>query len=621
MERPLPQFFGSSSFLPCTPPPLSPTQSLWNKASIARARTPESPLHAGDATVLERREPARADIKDLISPRADIKEAFLLLEKGAERTPAEQSTHMPRGCDSDDCMQSPRDSSDQLEHSESRPGQRGPSPDDQRDLSPAASSSLSPPAATSQRASPTLAQTRRALKKTHPSRGSSYPVVHRMPGLDRTSLQGSAQQKLICENSMLQQQLSLRRAEVLMLNERIAKAEEGVAHDRNVWRERETMVLKMLHDRECAVKQAEARACALLQEAQLQYAAATPRAGGDAARRQLDLRGYSPGSAHETSPGEQRGKRASELAREVKHYAVKLKTLEHENTNLRSRLAARRKEVEMLREAMANEAQARLNAEEELASNRQAEAHRLKQRLKLFQDKENQIREEQMRAQVLRVLLESAQEQQQQARERERAVDQRELWVLDSERLLVECNGHLLRLPKEEAQHERERLEWERAREAWAREIEAGKERERKWDKKGEGWYTEREEAKEREKGWQESLEEARERGKAREEILLQTLREREVKREREREREKERERELRKMADTEAERERESTWLRAQEEERDREREGEGGGGGERECERVEREERQQDRLKRIVLHRLHCSASLLKVLKGPGL
>ena len=60
--------------------------------------------------------------------------------------------------------------------------------------------------------------------------------------------------------------------EVLMLSERIAKAEEDVAHDRNVWRERETIVLKMLHDREFAVKQAEARACALLQEAQLQYA-------------------------------------------------------------------------------------------------------------------------------------------------------------------------------------------------------------------------------------------------------------------------------------------------------------------------------------------------------------
>ena len=94
------------------------------------------------------------------------------------------------------------------------------------------------------------------------------------------------------------------------------------------------MVLKMLHDRECAVKQAEARACALLQEAQLQYAAATPRAGrdSDAARRLLDLRGYSPGSVKETWQGEKRGKKASELAREVEHHGVKLKTLEHENT-------------------------------------------------------------------------------------------------------------------------------------------------------------------------------------------------------------------------------------------------------------------------------------------------
>ena len=195
-------------------------------------------------------------MKDLMSPRAGIKEAFLLLKQGAARTPAEQSVHTPSGCDSD----APPDSSEhQLEYS--RPGQRDPSPDGQRDLSPDASSSLSPPAATVQRASPTLAQTKRALQKTHPARGP-----------DRTSLQGSAQQKLICENSMLQQQLSLRRAEVLMLSERIAKAEEDVAHDRNVWRERETIVLKMLLDREFAVKQAEARACALLQEAQLQYA-------------------------------------------------------------------------------------------------------------------------------------------------------------------------------------------------------------------------------------------------------------------------------------------------------------------------------------------------------------
>ena len=189
MERPLPQILASRSFLPCTPPPLSPTQSLWNKASIARACTPE-----GDTTVLERKEQARADIQDLISPRADIKEAFLLLEKGAERTPAEQSAHTPRGCDSYDCMQSPPDSSDQVDcmqsppdSSDSRPGsgQRGPSADGQRDVSPDETSSLSPPAATSQRASPTLAQTRRALKKTHPARGSSCSVF--MPGLDRTS--------------------------------------------------------------------------------------------------------------------------------------------------------------------------------------------------------------------------------------------------------------------------------------------------------------------------------------------------------------------------------------------------------------------------------------------------
>ena len=447
-------------------------------------------------------------------------------------------------------------------------------------------SSLSPPAAGSDAGgdkdlpvSPMLAQTRRSLY----ARGSS---VSERGAVRRASSQGSPHQKLIRENEILQQQLALRRAEVEILSEKMTQAEE----DRMLWRGKESTAHRVLHererevnDRENAVKLAEARACALLLEAKHQlHAADSPCktelacvppwvAKGDQLRTSSSV---STGSADrgvcDNSACEQRGKRASDAAREVEQLAMKLKALEQENTSLRSRLAARRKEVEMMREVMARESQARLLAEEDVSRNHQAEAHRLKQ----YQDRENRIRETQARAQTL---LEGAQEQQQQAAERERAVIQRELWVQDSERLLVECNNHLLRLPDEEAAHARERLEREQEREA-------EKERARRWDQ-------EREEARERER--------------AREDILLQTLREREADRERERAREKERGREREKMKAIEAERERERAWMREQEEKRD----------GAREREISKRAERERTRLKRHVLHGLFSSASLLKV------
>jgi len=108
--------------------------------------------------------------------------------------------------------------------------------------------------------------------------------------------------------------------------------------------------------------------------------------------------------------GNEEGRALTHQALWHEHSAVKLKTLELENRSLRSllaaSLAARRKEVEMLREAMGNDAQGRLNAEEELqaqhglreqALSNQAqrkEVHRLYQTMREQASREQDLKEQ-----------------------------------------------------------------------------------------------------------------------------------------------------------------------------------------------------------------------------------